>query len=162
MPDQRVSIGGGSESDGRTAGKLRLALERIRPDLLILGLDEARWLVDDQAASPESCARSLARSNPVVVVTAGPDGAALAQAAGASIHVAPPADPAPVVDATGAGDAFAAALIAALRRAPWPASSDLLRDALQAATRAGSWATRVRGGQGSIPGERGPATVARS
>ncbi len=159
--DRHVSIGGGSASDGRVAGELASAIGRIRPDLLVMGLEEARWLVDDQAASPESCARSLARRTPIAVVTAGPDGADLAQEAGTFFHVAAPADRAAVVDATGAGDAFAAGLVAALYAATWPPTAELLRYGLEAASDAGSRAARVRGGQGPIAGERRPAPAVR-
>ncbi len=161
-PERRVSIAGGSASEATAASELRSALERIRPNLLIMSLDEARWLVGDQAATPGSSAEGLARSATIAVVTAGPDGADAAGETGGSIHVPAPADPAPVIDATGAGDAFAAALVATLCGSSWPPSPDRLRDGLQAASRAGAQAARVRGAQGLIPGERGPATVARS
>jgi sugar/nucleoside kinase (ribokinase family) len=60
-----------------------------------------------------------------------------------------------MVDATGAGDAYAAALIAALLPASWPPGVATLRAAMEAGSRAGGLVSRVLGAQGHIAGESG-------
>jgi sugar/nucleoside kinase (ribokinase family) len=76
--------------------------------------DEARLLTG--CADVERAARHLAARHPVVAVSLGADGALWAEG-GEVLHR--PARPATVVDTTGAGDAFAAGLLAAwLRGAP--------------------------------------------
>ncbi len=155
----RVSVAGGSAGDDRAAETLRWALGQIRPDLLVVGLGEARWLVEDPAADAPSAVSRLADAATLVVVTAGEGGADACLAGRAIVHAPAPQDPSPVVDATGAGDAFTAALIAALRDDGWPPMSGAVSSALARASRAGGSAARVPGAQGRILGERGPATV---
>ena len=60
------------------------------------------------------------------------------------------------VDTTGAGDAFAAALVASLSRAPWPPSADELERALEAAADRGAAVARTPGAQGRIDAETAP------
>ena len=57
------------------------------------------------------------------------------------------------VDTTGAGDAFAAGLIASLTRGPWPPSVDELERALEAAAERGAAVARTSGAQGRIDAE---------
>jgi sugar/nucleoside kinase (ribokinase family) len=96
---------------------------------LLLNEDEAFALTDDE---PEGAARALADLYRVVCVKRGPAGA-LAVLDGELVEA--PAPQVEVVDAAGAGDAFAGALLAALiRERP-------LEDALAEAVRAGSAAT---------------------
>jgi ribokinase len=88
-----------------------------------------------------------------VVVTAGADGAAVADRSGVT-HVA--AEPARVVDTSGAGDAFTGTLAAAL------SAGASIRDAASAATRAAALALETPGAQ--LNGSRwaaGAATVDR-
>lgn len=98
-----------------SAGHLRaMGAERFRRivagvDLLIAGLEEAQLLTGLPDA--EAAARALADEHPLVVVTLGAAGSLLATADGC---VRVPAAPASVVDVTGAGDAYAAGLLAAL------------------------------------------------
>jgi len=81
--------------------------------LLLPNADEARLLTG--LGDPAGAARALAGRYPVVVVTLGPDGALWA-AGDELVHR--PAHPTEVVDTTGAGDAFAAGLLAV-----WTASA---------------------------------------
>jgi sugar/nucleoside kinase (ribokinase family) len=60
-----------------------------------------------------------------------------------------------VVDTTGAGDAFAATLLAALH-AGWPPDADALRAALARAAGAASAVARAIGAQAPIDGEMVP------
>lgn len=118
----------------------------LGPDLLVLNAEEAAVL---GGAAADVAARL---GVPAVVVT--DRSGARAVAAGTTAEVtAPPAD-GPVVDTTGAGDAFAAALLAELAGGSWPPVEAGLEAALAAAASAGVAATRVAGAQGSIPGER--------
>jgi ribokinase len=82
--------------------------------LLLPNAEEARLLTG--CADPADAARALARRHPVVAVSLGADGALWASGA---VLVHRPAHPAQVVDTTGAGDAFAAGLLAA-----WLGSTD--------------------------------------
>jgi sugar/nucleoside kinase (ribokinase family) len=71
-----------------------------------------------------------------------------------ALAVSPDAPIARMVDATGAGDAYAAGMIAALLGAPWPPSADAARDAMRRAAQMGVLASQVVGAQGRISGER--------
>jgi sugar/nucleoside kinase (ribokinase family) len=81
--------------------------------LLLPNADEARLLTGCRDA--EDAARALAAHYPVVTVKLGPDGALWASG---DVLVHRPAHPTTVVDTTGAGDAFAAGLLAAWLRSP--------------------------------------------
>ena len=81
--------------------------------MLLPNADEARLLTG--CADPADAARALAARHPVVAVSLGADGALWA--AGTSL-VHRPAHAVQVVDTTGAGDAFAAGLLAAWLTAP--------------------------------------------
>ena len=103
-----------SVAPGSAAWLQDLGPERFRRitagvDLLLAGLDEARILtgLDD----PEAVARALAASYGLVVVTLGDAGSLLAR--GDDV-LRVPIVPTEVVDVTGAGDAYAAGLLAAL------------------------------------------------
>ena len=124
--------------------------------MLILGREEAASLLDAPLPSLAAATDALVRAFPatIAVVTGGAAGSA---AAGPGFALSVPAqDPAtPMLDATGAGDAYAAALIAALVPASWPPDVPTLRAAMQAGSRAGGLVARVLGAQGHIAGESG-------
>lgn len=119
----------------------------FRPDLLVLNAEEATAL---GGAAAEVAARI---GVPVAVVT-DPDGAHAA-VGGAMVTVAAPVADDPMVDTAGAGDAFAAALLAVLLRSAWPPATGTLEAALAAGAAAGVATTRVAGAQGRIRGENG-------
>jgi ribokinase len=79
--------------------------------VLLPNADEARLLTG--CADPEQAARQLAARHRVVAVSLGADGALWVEGSGV-VHR--PVRPATVVDTTGAGDAFAAGLLAAWLR----------------------------------------------
>ena len=81
--------------------------------LLLPNADEARLLTGCRDA--EDAARALAARYTVVAVKLGPDGALWASG---DVLVHRPAHPTTVVDTTGAGDAFAAGLLAAWLSSP--------------------------------------------
>jgi sugar/nucleoside kinase (ribokinase family) len=58
-----------------------------------------------------------------------------------------------MVDATGAGDAYVAALIARLLGTDWPPDVTMLRDAMERGTREGGLVARVVGAQGRTEAE---------
>jgi sugar/nucleoside kinase (ribokinase family) len=109
-------------------------------DLLLANADEAATLLDDDDHSP--AAERATRLTGVarrVVVKLGAAGAVWAEPDGTLIEA--PAEPAVAVDPTGAGDAFAAGLLAAwLGGAP-------AADALRAGVRLGGLAVRNVGGR---------------
>jgi sugar/nucleoside kinase (ribokinase family) len=161
----RLSVGGGSVPPDRAAAQAFTALvELARPDLLLLARSEAAALLEvDDAVAPEQLASSLAARRPstIVIVTAGADGS-VGASAGLSAPVAVPGldSSTPIVDATGAGDAYAAALIDELAHlGTWPPSGDQLRTAMRAASHLGGLVARVEGAQGRVEGEAAPRTA---
>jgi sugar/nucleoside kinase (ribokinase family) len=149
----RLSVGGGSVPPQRgKVARFRARLRSAAPQLCILSRDEAAALVGRPSRSASDAAARLAALADVVVVTAGADGSA-ATLAGRTL-IAPPADVGmPMVDATGAGDAYAAALIARLAAAPWPPRPGELRRAMAAAGRLGARVAGVVGAQARVAGE---------
>jgi sugar/nucleoside kinase (ribokinase family) len=108
-----VAAGGTVSLDPASTGPLAgYGVDRWLDDtapatLLLPNTDEARLLTG--CADVVAAARALAARHPVVVVSLGPDGALWATR---DELVHRPAHPAAVVDTTGAGDAFAAGLLA--------------------------------------------------
>ena len=157
-PAVRVSIAGGSFApDHGGAERLRARLRAADPDLLVVSLAEADALLSEPRGSPAPAAAALDAALPgrLVVVTDGSSGAA---ASGHGITLSlPAAEPSlMVVDATGAGDAYAAALIAALSASPWPPDRQTLRAAMADADRLGALVCGVVGAQGRVTGEAEP------
>lgn len=104
-------------------------------DLLFPNLDEGRFLTGTD--EPAAVAAALAERFAGVVLTLGADGASYADAGGTrSVH----AQPAEVVDTTGAGDAFCAGFLSA-----WTASTDAERALAAGAAAAARAVTRVGG-----------------
>ena len=100
------------------------------------------WSVHD-AGSAARAVEQLRGASPSVVVTIGPGGACWADETGGG-HVPAP-DGVPVVDTTGAGDAFVGALAAQLARGV------SLGDAVEAGVKAGTFAVGSPGAQSSYP-----------
>ena len=88
------------------AAAYRALLRALAPDVLLANEQEAALLAGD--GEPLA---ALAALSPVAVLKRGPGGCEI-QASGSRLAVV--AEPGPVVDVTGAGDAFAAGLIAPL------------------------------------------------
>ncbi|MDQ1543077.1 MAG: ribokinase [Actinomycetota bacterium] len=110
-------------------------------DPLIVNESEASELANftiDGPADAETIAKRLLATSRSVVLTLGADGVVLATLDGV-VHI--PAERVPVVDTTGAGDAFAGALAAAL------ASGSTLKDAVHAGSAAGAAAVQYVGAQ---------------
>jgi sugar/nucleoside kinase (ribokinase family) len=151
----RLSVGGGSLPPQRApVARFRERLRTATPQLCLFSQDEASALLGQPASAPEAAAR-LAELADVMVVTAGPHGAVAA--VGRRLVAAPAIElTGPVVDATGAGDAYAALLIARLAAARWPPTPAGLHRAMIAAGRLGSRVARVAGAQGWVAGERRP------
>jgi sugar/nucleoside kinase (ribokinase family) len=174
-PATRVSIGGGSLPPDRAEASSFLAhVERAAPELLLLARQEAEALLDraeplagetgghrpaapDRRAGPAALAGELAGRLPgvLVIVTAGADGSA---AAGSMldqpIAVAAFGSELPVVDATGAGDGYAAGLIDELAHlGSWPPTAEQLRVAMRTGSRVGGLVARVEGAQGRVADE---------
>ncbi len=160
LPDrQTVSVGGGSlPPDAARAARVRHRVATARSRLLILGRDEAASLLDLPVPSFAAAADALAVAFPgiIAVVTGGPSGSA---AAGPGFALSVPAHdpPTPGVDATGAGDAYAAGLIGTLLGAAWPPDMPTLRRAMEAGSRLGGLVSRMIGAQARVAGEPGVA-----
>ena len=153
----RVSIGGGSlPPDAARAARVRGRLATARARLLIMGRDEAASLLDASMPSLAAAADALAGTFPGMISVVTGSGAGSAAAGPGFALSVPVRDPAaPMVDATGAGDAYAAGVIAALLAADWPPDPPTLRAAMEAGSHLGVLVSRVIGAQGRIPGEPG-------
>ena len=117
------------------------AATALAPDLTVLNRDEA----DALDATPGFAGRGL-----VVTDVAG----ATASIGGVTAEVRRRGGEV-AVDTTGAGDAFAAGLIASLAREAWPPSAAELERALAAAADLASAVARTPGAQGRVPAEAG-------
>lgn len=113
-------------------------------DYLTPNVHEARRLLGDEALSAQTCAHRLADvTGAVVVLTVGAEGALLSNGSGVVAVPAPRADR--VVDTTGAGDTFTAALAVAL------ASGATDEDAVRHGCRAASWSVGFPGVIAGLP-----------
>ena len=122
----------------------------LRPHLAIVNADEAATIAGVDA-EPPTLARRVAERLAAIAVVTHPGGAA-ASLHGTSIEVAAtPAEPA--VDATGAGDAFSAGLIADLADAPWPPDVGQLERAMTAGFGLASAVASVPGAQTRVAAE---------
>lgn len=140
LPIRRMAVGCTFDD----AASWSAALEALRPDLVVLSRDEAEALVAGGSAS------ALAQRLSAGVVVTTPSGAEGA-VAGATVRVdAAPA--AQVVDTTGAGDAFAAGLLAELHDA-WPPDASGLERALRSAAELAAAVVGSAGAQARVPGE---------
>jgi sugar/nucleoside kinase (ribokinase family) len=108
-----VSVDPASTGPLAQYGMDRWLADTAAATLLLPNADEARLLTGCRDA--EDAARALAARYPVVAVKLGPDGALWASG---DVLVHRPAHATTVVDTTGAGDAFAAGLLAAWLSSP--------------------------------------------
>ena len=148
-PSTRVSAGGGSlQPDAARSARVRDRVATAGVALLVLGRDEAAALLERPLPSVAAAADAMASAFPglITVVTGAAAGSA---AAGPGFALSVPAieQPTPMLDATGAGDAYVAALIAALLGATWPPDVQTLRDAMERGSRDGALVSRVLGAQ---------------
>lgn len=126
------------------------AATALRPSLVVLNRAEARTLLPGATDTDELPVRLAERLGSAVVVT-DPSGAT-ARMNGLMAAVQAPASP-PATDSTGAGDAFAAALVASLLRSAWPPTTEVLEAAMAAAIELASAVAHASGAQGRVAGE---------
>lgn len=127
------------------------ALRALRPSLVVLNRDEAS-ILDRHSTDAALLAVRLAGDLDAVVVVTEANGACAA--VGDRVTRASAPDGEPATDTTGAGDAFAAVLIAGLLDETWPPAGDSLERGMAAATRVASAVARTPGAQGRVAGER--------
>ncbi|MDQ2836048.1 MAG: PfkB family carbohydrate kinase [Actinomycetota bacterium] len=132
-----VSVDAASAAPIRALGGPRLLEWLPAGALLIANTDELAAMTDDDPAGPTM----LAARGFTAVIKDGPRGASLVHA-GRRHEL--PTEPVPVLDSTGAGDAFAAGLLAALH------GGEKLLQAVAAGNRAGARALRTVGGRPEI------------
>ena len=152
-----VSAGGGSlPDDPALAQRVRERLKSARVALLILSREETAALLGQELPTLPAAADALSSVFPgaIAVVTGGMAGSAAA-GPGFAISMAALESTAPVLDATGAGDAYAASLIGCLSEGGWPPKEAQLREAMEQGSRDGAMVARVIGAQGSIAAESG-------
>lgn len=153
--DQRCSVGGGSFDGVRPAPADLVALLReAHPDLLHLDRAEAHAIVGTLSGSREGAdalaVRVAQTVGGVAVVTDGAAGAAAATGEG-SVWVE--GIDRPTADATGAGDAHAAAILHFLGPRSWPPNLATLREAFEVAGAQGAAAAGVVGAQARTASE---------
>jgi sugar/nucleoside kinase (ribokinase family) len=150
----RLSVAGGSmPPDPVPISRLRSRLAVALPDLVVISRVEAEAMLATSAIHAEVAATALRQLAPVVIVTAGVDGSA---AVAGDLRLEVPAEqlPVPMLDATGCGDAYAAALIIALADSRhWPPREAELRVAMEKGSRLGALVAGVTGAQGRVAGE---------
>jgi ribokinase len=152
---QRCSIAGGSFAEDAELGhRLRAA----RPDLGVFDRAEALTILGLASAVGGTTAGALATElaaalGAVGIVTDGPIGAAVASSEG-TIEVHGRARP--LKDATGAGDAVTASIIAALCGEPWPPALAVLERALEDAAALGADVAGAVGAQARVAPEAHP------
>jgi sugar/nucleoside kinase (ribokinase family) len=142
LPMRRVLVGCAVANDALAAWLA--AARELRPDLVIANRDEAETAHLDELGA--ALAITDASGAEVRI------GAARASAATTGGSAA--------VDTTGAGDAFAARLVAGLLDAGWPPDEVQLQAAVTGAVELASAVARVRGAQAEVVGER-PVTLRR-
>jgi sugar/nucleoside kinase (ribokinase family) len=113
-----ISVDPASTAPLRAYGVERWLADTAAATLLLPNADEARLLTG--CVDTADAARALSARHPAVAVSLGAEGALWA-ADGELLHR--PAHPATVVDTTGAGDAFAAGLLAAWLAGSGPAAA---------------------------------------
>lgn len=151
----RLSVGGGSlPPEPRRVARFTARLRAAGPQLCLLSRDEAAAVLGRSTPLPTRRAVAmLAGLAEVVVVTDGARGST-ATFGGRISTAAPGAAVGRVVDTTGAGDAYAAAMIARLASRSWPPSAAQLHRAMASGARLGARVARVAGAQGRVIGER--------
>ena len=148
-PTRRVLVG--CAVPGVMADEWMRAAAAFRPDLVVLNRDEARTLLPGPPAFDELPSRLGERLRSGVVVTDPGGAAAVLNGLSATVRARRGRS---VTDSTGAGDAFAAAMVDALRRVPWSPSQPALETALRAATELATAVAHSPGAQGRVAGER--------
>jgi fructokinase len=118
-----------------------------RSTIVKLSLDDAVGLYGPGISAEDACARILALGAPTVVLTDGSRGCWYANATSDEVHVVP-AYRVEAIEPTGAGDAFAAAIIARAIASGW---ATLQREDVQFASAAGALATTKRGAWDGLP-----------
>ena len=118
-----------------------------RSTIVKLSLDDAVGLFGEGITPEEACTRILALGAPMVVLTDGARGCWYANGASDGVHVVP-AFRVDAIEPTGAGDAFAAAIIARAIASGW---TPLQREDVQYASAAGALATTRRGAWDGLP-----------
>lgn len=121
------------------------AVAGLRPDLVVLNADEARQLSPDGGTAADV----RAELGGIVIVTG--TGRVDAASGDDRLLVEHPARAA--TDTTGAGDAFAAALVSELAVEAWPPSAARLDAAMRVAGRVAAAVTQRPGAQAPVPGE---------
>jgi sugar/nucleoside kinase (ribokinase family) len=112
-----------------------------------LSMDDAVGMFGDGVTPEDVCARILSLGTPTVVLTDGGRGCWFANAATDDVQFVP-AYNVEAIEPTGAGDAFAAAIIARAIASGW---KPLQREDVQFAAAAGALATTRRGAWEGLP-----------
>jgi sugar/nucleoside kinase (ribokinase family) len=145
---RRVLLGCSLDST-EVSGWLDAAAD-LRPHLAIVNADEA-GAISGVDAEPPVLARRVAERLDAIAIVTHPGGAA-ASFDGVPIEIATTTAE-PAIDATGAGDAFSAGLIAELAYLPWPPGAGELERAMAVGADLASAVASVPGAQGRVAAE---------
>lgn len=116
----------------------RAAVAAARPDLLVLNRDEALAM----APTEDLSTATVVTANDVITCSLD----------GMRLTIAVPPGP-PAADTTGAGDAFAAALVAGLIEVPWPPPGAAFEAAVRTAVMVAGQVARAPGAQARVAAE---------
>lgn len=142
-----VSVAGGSFEGWRDGGVAREAITASGCRLLVVNRDEAGRLLGNPTRTAAEAAAALGTADRLAVVTDGERGSAAAGAALVRTVVQAAASAGrPIVDTTGAGDAFTASLLADLVPG-WAPDPEAVASALERAALAGAAVTTAVGAQ---------------
>jgi sugar/nucleoside kinase (ribokinase family) len=137
----RLSVGGAPVRGAGHTARFRDRLATAGVDLLFLGGQERAALNDGDASGLAA----------ITLVTDGARGSRATWPRLATPIEVPAAElPGATLDPTGAGDAYAAGVIAALLGQPWPPGAEALRAAMRRGSLLGAQVARVIGAQGVV------------
>jgi sugar/nucleoside kinase (ribokinase family) len=154
-PDCRLVIVGAAVPPGDGGRELRARIDAVRPELVVCNRDEASGLLGADDPDVERLAQALGeRLETLVVVTDPHRGSAASRA---DVGLEPRAEASgPPLDATGVGDAYAAALVDVLLGAGWPPDSGDLAAAMRAGAELAAQVVGVVGSQTRVALEQAP------
>jgi ribokinase len=148
----RLVILGSAVASSKDAGELVARIHAASPDLVVCNRDEAADLLAIDEPDLARLAHGFGEHLETVAVVTDPRlGSASSRA---DVGIAGTVETAPPRDATGAGDAYAAALVDALLDSSWPPTSTALARAMRAGAELAAQVVGVVGAQTVVPLEQ--------
>lgn len=149
----RLVVVGSAVPSAAGAGELRHRVLAARPELVVCNRDEATGLLANDEPDLARLAQALGeRLATLVIVTDPRTGSAASRGDVDRVNTVEAA--APARDTTGAGDAYAAALVDGLLDAEWPPTASALAGAMRTGAELAAQVVGVVGGQALVPLEQ--------